>query len=233
MAAISWKVKVPVTLSHIASVLSFPPEYYQKRVRKIGFTGKNTRLLDAACGAGIWAIGASYDNQSVEAIDATKKYLAVAKAINAQLKRKNLKIKRGKLENLPYPDNYFDYIICYDAWMYTQRQRGLQEMTRVLKPGGKIYLGCVAGLGWYLSLIVQGLIRGDRGLILLAIGAIKNRVFMSRRESLQLLKKEHFQVLGFGPDGQIGDPKIKIKPVYPAKFLGLWQVYEILAEKIK
>jgi len=230
---VSWKVSVLPSLGHIRSVLSFPPRYYQKRIQKIGFTGKNTRLLDAACGAGIWAIGASYYNRNVEAIDATEKYLAVAKDINAQLKRKNLKIKRGKLENLPYPDNYFDYIICYDAWMYTQRAKSLREMARVLKSGGKIYLGCIAGLGWYLSLIVQGLIRGDRGLILLALGAMKNRVFMAKKTSLYFLAKEHFQVLGFGSDGQIGDPKIKIKPVYPPKFLGFWRVYEILAEKIK
>ncbi len=34
-----------------------------------------------------------------------------------------------------------------------------------------------------------------------------------------------------GPDGKIGDPKIKIKPIYQAKYLGFWNVYEILAEK--
>jgi len=231
MVEVSWQVKVPPALGHIAAVLSFPPEYYQKRIQKIGFTGKNTRLLDAACGSGIWAIAASYDNKNVAAIDATEKYLAVAKAIKIKLKCKNLKISLGKLENLPYPSNYFDYIICYDAWMYTEREKSLREMARVLKPAGKLYLGCIAGLGWYLSLLFQGLVKADRGLILLALGAIKNRVFMTRRESIGLLAKEHFRILGFGPDGQIGEPKIKIKPVYPAKFLGFWRVYEILAEK--
>lgn len=229
----SWQIKDACVkgLSHIASVLTLPPEYYKKRIQKVGFTGRSARLLDAACGSGIWAFAASYLNKRVEGIDATEKYLVVAKEINEQLGRKNLQLKLGRLEKLPYKDKYFDYVLCYNAWMYTARPKSLKEMYRVLKPGGKIYLGCIAGLGYYLMLIWQGIKEGNRGLIFTALRAIKYRVFMTEKESRGLLEKQGFKVMSFAPDGQIGDQRIEIEPVYPAKKYGFWCVYEILAIK--
>ncbi len=230
----SWKIKKDLVkdLPHIASVLSWPRKYYQKRITKIGFVGKDTCLLDAACGSGIWSIAASYHNKEIRAIDATKKYLSVAKEINLKYQRKNLQLKLGKLENLPYPDEYFNYVICYNAWMYTYRQKSLQEMYRVLKPGGKIYLGSIAGFGYYLMLIFQGFKAGNRVLVLTALRAIRDRVYMAEKESRYLLGKRGFKILSLDSDAQVGDSKIKVKPVFSAKFLGFWNIYEILAERI-
>ena len=132
---------------------------------------------------------------------------------------------------MPYQDEYFDYIICYNAWMYTCRKRILQEMYRVLKPSGEIYLGSIAGLGLYLKLIFQGVKKGNRALVLTALKAIRDRVYMTEKESRDLLEKQGFKILSLTADAQIGDPKIKVKPIFPAKFLGFWNVYEILAKK--
>lgn len=231
MVEIGWKVKVPVDLKHIVRMLAYPPEYYKKRIQKIGFMGTNKRLLDAACGAGVWAAAASYLNKEVVGIDVTEKYLNVAKDINSKFGRKNLKLIIGYLEKLPYPDKYFDYVVCYDAWMYTNRHKSLQEMYRVLKSDGKIYLGGIAGFGWYLYLLCEGLKKGDRNLIITVLKAIKNRIFMTEYESKKLIEKQGFKILSLAADAQIGDPKIKIKPIFSAKFLGFWNVYEILAQK--
>lgn len=233
----SWKIKDERVqeLSHIANMLTFPREYFEERIQKIAFMGKSTYLLDAACGAGIWAIAASYRNREVRAIDSTEKYLTVGKVIQRELKiafrHANLKFKIGKLEHLPYPDKYFDFVLCYNAWMYTRREQSLKEMWRVLKPGGRIYLGSIAGLGYYLDLALQGLIKGNRGLAITALRAIKDRVYMTEKESRDLLEKQGFKILGFGSDGEVGNDKIKIKPIFPAKFLGFWHTYEILGEK--
>ncbi len=230
-----WKIASVVVkdLPHIATMLSLPLEYYQTRIKKIGFFGRETNVLDAACGSGVWAMAASRLNREVQAIDATEKYLAVAEEVKKNLKIENLKLEIGKLENLPYPNNYFDYMICYNAWMYTRRQESLKEMGRVLKSGGRIYLGCISGLGYYLMLALQGLREGNRGLILTALRAMRDRVYMTKKESRDLLEKQGFRILGMGPDGVLGDQKIKVKPIFSAKFLGFWKVYEILAEKPK
>ncbi|MCL5407575.1 MAG: class I SAM-dependent methyltransferase [Patescibacteria group bacterium] len=233
MVKIGWKIEIPVSLKHIASVLSYPPKYYERRIQKIGFVGKDTKVLDAACGAGVWAIAASYLNQEVMGIDSTERYLAVAKDINTKFKRKNLKLSLGKLEKLPYSNEYFDYIICYDAWMYTNRLESLKEMDRVLKSSGKIYLGSIAGLGWYLAMLVQGFKKGDRNLILMALKSIKNRVYMTENESRKIVEKQGFKILAIGSDGQIGQKNIEVEPQFKNKFLCFWNVFEILAEKRK
>lgn len=206
-------------LSHIATVLTFPPKYYQRRIQKIGFTGKKTKLLDAACGSGIWALAAAKLNKEVEGIDSSEKYLAVARKIQKSLKIGNCKLKIGHLENLPYPAGHFDYVICYNAWMYTQRKKSLKEMYRVLKPGGKIYLGCISGLGYYLMLALEAIKKGDRGLMLTALKAIKNKVYMTEKESRKLLEEENSRILGIS-----SSPDFKIKDIR--------YVYEILAEKL-
>jgi len=229
----SWKIyqKDVEGLAHIQNVLSYPIKYYRKRIQKIGFSGKKTKLLDAACGAGVWGIAASYLSGEVAGIDSTEKYLKVAQDIQNSLKIKNLKLKIGKLEHLPYLDKYFDYIICYNAWMYTDRVKSLGEMFRVLKPGGKIYLGCIAGLGYYLLLTLQGMKEGNRNLIFTALRAIKDRVYMTEKESRKLLEKQGFKILGLSGAGVLGDPKVKIEPDFRIKKIGFWNIYEILAEK--
>ena len=227
----AWKITTSLPSRHIEEVLTYSPAYYLKRLEKIGFTGKNSRILDAGCGAGIFTVAASRLNKQVKAIDATDKYLAVAKEITAKLKLKNIELRQGKIESLPYPDNYFDFIICYDVWMYTNRLKSLQEMFRVLKPGGKIYLGLIAGLGWYLDLIWQGIRDGKPNLIRISLKAINDRVFTPLNETEELLQKTGFKLLAQGADGQAGDKKIKITPIFPDKKFGFWDTYEVLAEK--
>lgn len=218
---------------NIRIMLSYPPEYYKKRLRKVGFTGKTTKLLDAGCGGGYWAAAAANFNREVYGIDATKKYLAVAEEIQRSLKITNCKLEIGKIESLPYPDNHFDFIISYCVWMYTDRPKSLQEMYRVLKPGGKIYLGAVAGLGWYLKLILQGIKEGNRELIFESIKAIRKKIHTNENESRRLLKNLGFKISSLNSDGKAGNIKIKVQPIYSSKFLGFWNVYEILAEKME
>ena len=240
----NWRIKDEEIrgLPHISNVLSRPLEYYKKRIQKIGFLGKNTRLLDAACGSGVWAIASSYLNLEVFGIDSTEKYLSVAQKIKKSLSAKgrsasggkidNLKLKIGHLEHLPYPDKYFDYVVCYNAWMYTDRLKSLAEMFRVLKPGGKIYLGCIAGLGYYLMLTLQGVKEGNRSLFFTALRAIWDKIYMTEKESRDLLEKQGFKILGLAGAGMLGEPKVKIEPDFQIKKIGFWYIYEILAEKI-
>ena len=229
-----WKINAPEN-ANIRFALSYPRRYYQRRLKKIGFYGKNTKLLDAGCGAGHWSAAASHLNKEVHGIDATEKYLAVARKITKSLKigqHANLKLKIGQLESLPYPDEYFDFIVCYNTWMYTNRAKSLAEMFRVLRPGGKVYLGCVAGLGWYLNLIFQAIKENKRYLFFDSLRAIKRKIPVPERETRFLLGKQGLKLIDFGSDAQIGQKTIKVKPAYNAKFLGFWNVYEILAEKI-
>ncbi len=225
-----WKT-VQSENENIATMLSYSPKYYQKRLEKIGFEGKKTKLLDAGCGAGHWTAAASDINKEVCGIDSTETYLAVAYEIKEKLKIENCKLKIGKLENLPYSDNYFDFVFSYCVWMYTDRSKSIKEIYRVLKPGGKIYLGAITGLGWYLKMIGQAIINGDRNLLIESLRAIKDRIHTNESEARKLFKENNFRIIGLDKDASLGDKKIKIKPIYQDKILGFWNVYEILAIK--
>lgn len=228
----AWNAK-NLPSENIATMLSYKPEYYSKRLLKIGFQGAKTKLLDAGCGAGHWAIAASYLNKEVKGIDSTEKYLSVARDLKKNFMCENLDLVLGKMENLPYKDNYFDYVVSYCVWMYTDREKSLKEMYRVLKPGGKIYLGAVTGFGWYLKLIIEGLMKGNRSLILLSLGAIRRKIQTNEKDARRYFAKLGFKILALGSDGALGDKEIQVTPIYSPKILGFWNVYEILAQKVK
>ncbi len=61
-----------------------------------------------------------------------------------------LKIVQGFAETLPYPDNEFDVVYCSHVLEHvTNEKKSLEEMKRVLKPGGTLIIGMpTAAMAW-------------------------------------------------------------------------------------
>jgi ubiquinone/menaquinone biosynthesis C-methylase UbiE len=59
-------------------------------------------------------------------------------------KEKNLSVDMGTMISLPYRDNSFDFVYCIAALHHLEtselRLKAIQEMIRVCKPGGKIFI---------------------------------------------------------------------------------------------
>jgi len=60
-------------------------------------------------------------------------------------KRKKTKVPslyiQADVENIPLPDNYCDYIICFAIFpSFQDKKKAIMEITRVLKNGGKILI---------------------------------------------------------------------------------------------
>jgi len=225
-----WKIEIPEN-QNIAIMLSFPPKYYKDRINKLGFVGKDTVLLDAGCGAGYWSIAASYFNKKVCGIDLAEKYLSYAKTLKKKFNRANIDLKSGKIEKLPYKDNYFDYIICYSVWMFTDKEKALKEFYRVLKPSRKIYLGSIIGYSWYPRLIVQGIGQGKISLVVDCVRAMYKKIPSTAIGTKKILEDNGFSAIKLSSDANIGNKKIKVKPIYNAKRWGFWEIFEVLAEK--
>ena len=99
------------------------------------------RLLDFGCGPGTITMGlaeAVYPGD-VHGIDMEESQIELARAAAASSGHNNATFHVGNVYELPFEDNYFDAAHCHAVLMHVpETQRALQEVMRVLKPGGII-----------------------------------------------------------------------------------------------
>ncbi len=88
------------------------------------------KVLDLGSGTG--AALRQLHNYEVTAVDPDEKMLQLNKFENKII---------GNAEDLPFPDNSFNSVYCAFVWRNLNNpELGLQEVHRVLKPGGKFIL---------------------------------------------------------------------------------------------
>jgi SAM-dependent methyltransferase len=95
------------------------------------------RVLDVACGTGIvarTAVERAGTTGSVVGLDINAGMLEVAKR-----KAPAIEWRQGAAESLPFDTHSFDATVCQFGLMFFEdRRAALQEMMRVLKPGGHL-----------------------------------------------------------------------------------------------
>lgn len=95
------------------------------------------QLIDIACGPGVVTAALAPNAASVVAFDATDEMLAKAKARCTKAGVDNVEFKSGDAEHLPFADAKFDGAVTRAALHhFVDPQRAIDEMFRVLRPGG-------------------------------------------------------------------------------------------------
>jgi demethylmenaquinone methyltransferase / 2-methoxy-6-polyprenyl-1,4-benzoquinol methylase len=122
-------------------VLSFGIDRFWRReaVRIVAETNPR-RVLDVATGTADLAISLkqALPNSEVIGVDFAEPMLEFGRKKISKLGL-TLPLLQGDGLNLNYPDNSFDALtIAYGIRNFTDRQRGLEEFYRVLKPGGRL-----------------------------------------------------------------------------------------------
>lgn len=116
---------------------------WRKKAIKLLKKDQPKRILDIATGTGDFAIEAlALNPDKVIGVDISEGMLAVGRE---KLKRRNLddriSLESGDSEGLKYPDNNFDAIIvAFGVRNFENLQKGLKDMFRVLKPGGRVVI---------------------------------------------------------------------------------------------
>jgi SAM-dependent methyltransferase len=99
------------------------------------------RILDAGCGSGRHCkhiLRRADADADLHAFDLSQRML---KRARRRFKTNRIRFIAADLTRLPYPDGYFDAIVC--GWVLEHLpdpRPGLAELARVLEPGGKILL---------------------------------------------------------------------------------------------
>ncbi len=104
---------------------------------------KNIRLLDAGCGTGKGIIFLQQYGK-VDGFDISKE------AVRFCHLRGLKQVITGSIDKIPYKDNTFDAVICFDVLgqrEVSNDQKAVKEFYRVLKPGG-ILLIRIAAFNW-------------------------------------------------------------------------------------
>jgi len=112
-----------------------------KQLDKLINEQPNAKILDVGCGTGRFLKWFS-ENRGYEmyGVEPAKNMIKEAKQ---KTNNHGLTIKQGDIENIPYPDNFFDRVITMHVLMHLHPdmiKKGIKEIYRVLKPGGYMLL---------------------------------------------------------------------------------------------
>ena len=118
-------------------LLRFPYLYMESVINDL--SSKSKKILDYCCGAGIHSVYPSTINRSVDGIDISSESIKIASNIHNNLViKKKLKFSVMDAENLEFEDNNFDIILSYNSLSYLNLNKSYKELSRVLKPEGKL-----------------------------------------------------------------------------------------------
>ena len=113
---------------------------FEKRARFILeniIKNKPKKILEVGCGRGFYIKSVSMLDfpQEIVGVDVSKYYLDAARRNTKNDRR--VALKKGSIYSLPYPDSYFDCIICSEVLEHLDDDlAGAKELQRVLKPKG-------------------------------------------------------------------------------------------------
>jgi ubiquinone/menaquinone biosynthesis C-methylase UbiE len=100
--------------------------------------GPNARVLEVGCGAGLITVALARNGYSVDALDPASSMLQMTRDHAAdQGVEDRIRIHTADVHALPFQPQTFDLVVAIGVipWLHSE-QVALQEMQRVLKPGG-------------------------------------------------------------------------------------------------
>lgn len=119
-------------------ILKYRHDYIVKRIEQFKFRD-NINVLDAGCGPGEMILELARHNWNIRGVDIADNMISIAreKICQNNLSTDKIQLSTGDIEDLDFPDNFFDLIICSGIVEYLNNDdKWLHEIVRVLKADG-------------------------------------------------------------------------------------------------
>jgi 2-polyprenyl-6-hydroxyphenyl methylase / 3-demethylubiquinone-9 3-methyltransferase len=160
-AAQWWQPDVKIYALHRLNPLRF--QYFDRHITN----WQGLRVLDVGCGGGFSCEFLAARGAKVFGIDRSQSCINTAKA-HAATSGFKIDYQYGYAEDLPYPDNYFDAVICVDVLEHvTNWQHTVTEIHRVLQPGGTFCFDTINRtiqsqllMIWFMEGVIKAIDRG-------------------------------------------------------------------------
>jgi ubiquinone/menaquinone biosynthesis C-methylase UbiE len=122
-----------------ASLTKKSMEDFKSLARRIADrTPAGSSVLEVAPGPGYFAIElAKLGDYQITGLDISETFVEIARS-NASKENVLIEFRRGNASAMPFADCKFDFLLSRAAFKnFTEPKRALEEMRRVLKPGGQ------------------------------------------------------------------------------------------------
>ena len=151
-------------------------------------------VLEIAPGAGYLSIELSkLGKYKITGMDISKDLVEIANR-NAKEASVDIDFQEGNVSNMPFHENVFNFIICVLAFKnFKEPRKALEEMHRVLKPGGT---ALIMDLNRKASMKVTKAVAenmGLKGTMAYIAGAIQRQAAYSRKEFESFISQTGFK----------------------------------------
>lgn len=133
--------------------------HFRSTLEKWGFTGHAT-VVDIGAGYGRWAVFLAEVNERVLGFERNGAAVELARKLADFFALPNVTFETALVSDIPAEDNIADAAWCFNGLHLFPRAATLAEARRLLKPGGRLFLGAYNGLGTILEKFVEGYERG-------------------------------------------------------------------------
>lgn len=100
-----------------------------------------TMLLDVGCGDAVLSVRLAAAGAEVTGVDTDPRMLAAARE-RARNSGEAIAFVQANVLSLPFPDSSFDTVVAVAVLCFIEDiERAVEEMARVLRPGGRLVLG--------------------------------------------------------------------------------------------
>ena len=193
------------SLNHIMS-LSIDKIWRRKAIKRIKDACETPRVLDVACGTGDFsiAIAKAVKKGEVIGVDISKEMLEVMRQKVLKNKLESIISQEvGDGEALRFPEGSFDRVVnAFGIRNFEDRDKGLREALRVLKPGGRLVILELSRpqnkiIRWFYDLyflhilpIIGGKVSGDKAAYAYLPASVK--AFPGKKEFTDELRRAGF-----------------------------------------